>query len=127
MTEDPPIDSGRGEIEELHRQLAEMRAENERLRDLLGVGTRDEAVSPWEPTLFVDAGPPDEAAAAVVDRRSVAEMHLSEKERWITHFNYERITLAELPMWADRLAQEVGYAHAFKRLRRSGSSACSPN
>lgn len=73
MTEDPPIDSGRGEIEELHRQLAEMRAENERLRDLLGVGTRDEAVSPWEPTLFVDAGPPDEAAAAVVDRHSPRE------------------------------------------------------
>jgi len=72
MTEDPPIDSGRGEIEELHRQLAEMRAENERLRDLLGVGTRDEAVSPWEPTLFVDAGPPDEAAAAV-DRHSPRE------------------------------------------------------
>ena len=60
MGEDRPVDLDTSEIEELRRQLAELRAENGRLRELLGVGTRDEAVSPWEPTLFVDDEPLDE-------------------------------------------------------------------
>ena len=70
MSEDRSIDPGAREIEELNRQLAELRAENGRLRELLGVGTRDEAVSPWEPTLFVDDGPLEEVTATAVDRHS---------------------------------------------------------
>ena len=73
MTEDRRVDSGASEIEELHRQLAELRAENGRLRDLLGVGTRDEAISLWEPTLFVDDGLVDVTTSALVDRHSPRE------------------------------------------------------
>ena len=54
MAEFRLTDSDADGIKELRRQLVELRAENDRLRGLLGVGTRDEAVSPWEPTLFVE-------------------------------------------------------------------------
>ena len=58
-------------VDALRRQIAELRAENERLRGLLGVGTRDEAVSPSEPTLFVEAE--GDACNAPVDRNSPRE------------------------------------------------------
>ena len=58
-------------VDALRRQIAELRAENERLHGLLGVGTRDEAVSPWEPTLFVEAE--GDACNAPVDRNSPRE------------------------------------------------------
>ncbi len=58
-------------VDALRRQIAELRAENERLRGLLGVGTRNEAVSPWEPTLFVEAE--GDACNAPVDRNSPRE------------------------------------------------------
>jgi len=35
---------------------------------------------------------------------------LTDKQIWITHFNYELSALAELPWWADHLSQKVGYA-----------------
>lgn len=55
----------------LRREIAELRAENDRLRGLLGGGTRDEAVSPWTPTLFVEAE--GDASHAPVDRNSPRE------------------------------------------------------
>ncbi len=56
----------------------ELRAENDRLRGLLGVGTRDEAVSPWEPTLFAeDEGDADGAAVTAVDRHSPREAKIA--------------------------------------------------
>ena len=55
-----------------------LRAENDRLRGLLGVGTRDEAVSPWEPTLFVeDEVEADGAAVTAVDRHSPKEAKIA--------------------------------------------------
>jgi len=60
--------SSADDVDALCRQIAELRTENDRLRGLLGVGTRDEAVSPWEPTLFVEAEGND--SCAPVDRNS---------------------------------------------------------
>jgi cytochrome c-type biogenesis protein CcmH/NrfG len=40
------------DVDGLLQEVAELRAENDRMRSLLGVGTRDEAVFPWELTLF---------------------------------------------------------------------------
>ena len=59
------------DTEALRREISELRAENNRLRGLLGVGTRDEAVSPWEPTLFVEAE--DDASDVPIDRNSPRE------------------------------------------------------
>src|ERR1700686_1656240 len=71
MAEFRSTDSDADGIKELRRQLVELRAENDRLRGLLGVGTRDEAVSPWEPTLFVeDEGDADGAAVTAVDAQA---------------------------------------------------------
>ncbi len=53
------------ELEVLRQEIAELRAENARFRDLLGVGTRDDPVSPWEPTLFPDADAPGLSPVAV--------------------------------------------------------------
>jgi superfamily II DNA or RNA helicase len=54
---------------DLARRVAELEAENRRLRDLLGLGREDRAVStsPWEPTLFPAEGPP---VVSRVTRRS---------------------------------------------------------
>ena len=54
---------------DLARRVAELEAENHRLRDLLGLGREDRAVSasPWEPTLFPAEGPP---VVSGVTRRS---------------------------------------------------------
>ena len=78
MAEFRSTDSDAGEIVELRRQLVELHAENDRLRGLLGVGTRDEAVWPWEPTLFVeDEGSDDAAAVAAVDRHSSTDAKIA--------------------------------------------------
>jgi len=78
MAEIRSTDSDADGIKELRRQLMELRAENDRLRGLLGVGTRDEAVSPWEPTLFVeDEGGADGAAVTAVDRHSPREAKIA--------------------------------------------------
>ncbi len=58
-------------VDALRRDIADLRAENERLRGILGVGTRDEAVSPWEPTLFVETEGDDSVVR--VDRNSPRE------------------------------------------------------
>jgi hypothetical protein len=68
------VDASRPQADDTHalrRENSELRAENDRLRGLLGVGTRDEAVSPWEPTLFVEAE--DDASNVPVDRNSPRE------------------------------------------------------
>ncbi len=71
MVDSDSAQSGPTDFEALRRQIAELRGENDRLRDLLGVGTRDEAVSAWEPTLFVEAG--TDVAVPDVDRNSPRE------------------------------------------------------
>lgn len=60
------------EVEVLRQEIAELRAENARFRDLLGVGTRDDPVSRWEPTLFPDADT-DERSPVAVDNGSSHE------------------------------------------------------
>ncbi len=78
MAEFRSTDSDADGIKELRRQLVELRAENDRLRGLLGVGTRDEAVSPWEPTLFVeDEADADGTAVTAVDRHSPREAKIA--------------------------------------------------
>ncbi|MGA2036610.1 MAG: hypothetical protein ABSH04_03385 [Acidimicrobiales bacterium] len=56
------------DVDALLREIAELRAENDRMRSLLGVGTRDEAVSPWEPTLFIEVDA--DVNVPLVDRNS---------------------------------------------------------
>lgn len=68
VTRDGPTTSA-----ELQRELERLRADNERLRGLLGLDhpSRPGPVASWEPTLFQD--PTSRAALPTVDRSSPSE------------------------------------------------------
>jgi superfamily II DNA or RNA helicase len=71
----PPEESSNGvdHATSLETEVEELRAENARLRGLLGLDNRSERgpVTPWKSTLFMSAEPPTRSAASI-DRHSSA-------------------------------------------------------
>ncbi len=83
------------QAEVLRLEIAELRAENDRLRGLLGLGTRDEAVSPWEPTLFVEPEGDDSAIAAVDGNRHANPRSLSIRSLFVGRDDSPRPAVGE--------------------------------
>ena len=70
-------DSGDPCVQSLEAEIQTLRAENDRLRSLLGLDqpNRQQTTQPWEPTLFVETQ--HEASKARIDKNSPAELKVA--------------------------------------------------
>ena len=97
------------EIEDLRCQVADLQAETDRLRNLLGVGTREEAVTPWEPTLFLEAAAGDERAMVAVDRDSPREAKVA-----LFHARFVGRTDVHALRWENPRTRKTGWGPAVR-------------